>query len=507
MGEAATLEMTPPPGADEFASLRKPPHSVEAEQSVLGALLLDGAALALILDKVTEAHFYDHAHRLIFGEITRLAAARAPADVVTVYERLQAQGQDEAAGGLVYLNALAQSVPSAANIRRYAEIVADYAAQRALISGMQEAVDLSWDQSQPLDARIERVAAVLRQVEKQRQAPSRHRVPLMGLAELRQASASVRWLVKHVIPADSIGMLYGGSGTFKSFIALDAALHVAHGLPFMGRKTAKGPVLYIAAEGGAGLWPRIEAWHRDRGLRWQGVPLYVVPAAIDLAADAWRVVEAAQIVGVAPALVVVDTLSQTYAGEENSANEMAAYLRELGARFRALWQCSVLIIHHSGHQATERPRGSSAIRANIDYLLGVHRDELERLATVSCVKQKDGDLFSDATFKLRMIELERDEDNDPVTSLVARHLGTAEEIAEAGQAEAEAGRGGRDRALMGMVSNGMPERDLRRAFYETLDGLDSHAKKQAYYRARDRAVKARLMEVAEGFIIDLRGKQ
>ena len=57
-------------------------------------------------------------------------------------------------------------------------------------------------------------------------------------------------------------------------------------------------------------------------------------------------------------MVVVDTLSQTYSGEENSANEMAAYLREIGLRFRQLWQCAVLLIHHSGHQATERPCGS-----------------------------------------------------------------------------------------------------------------------------------------------------
>ena len=78
-------------------------------------------------------------------------------------------------------------------------------------------------------------------------------LPILSLAELREHAKSVSWVVKHVIPADSIGLLFGGSGTFKSFIALDLALHVAHGLEWLGRKTRRGTVLIVAAEGGAVL--------------------------------------------------------------------------------------------------------------------------------------------------------------------------------------------------------------------------------------------------------------
>jgi hypothetical protein len=167
---------------------------------------------------------------------------------------------------------------------------------------------------------------------------------------------------------------------------------------------------------------------------------------------------------------------------------MAAYLREIGLRFRALWGCAVMLVHHTGHAATERPRGSSAIRANVDYLLSVYRDEKEMMATLGCVKQKDGDLFRDAVFKLTVTPLGHDADGDVVTSLVARHLGTDDEVQQARQEEAVAGRGGRNAALVGLVTNGMPEKDLRRAFYEQLAGLDADAKKKAYYRARDRAM-------------------
>lgn len=491
---------------EEVEAERRPPHSAEAEQGVLGSLLLDNAAVALVGDLLEPDAFFDFANRSIFGTIMELLRERQPADMVTVFERLNARGVADECGGLAYLHQLERSVPTTRNARRYAEIVVERAAERALIAGCDEAARISWEHGAELTDRLDRIASVLARVEHARKGAGT-RVPLLSLDALRASAEAVRWAVKHVVPAASVGMLFGGSGTFKSFIALDLALHVAHGLPWMGRLTQQGPVLYIAAEGGAGLWSRIDAWHRVRNLRWQDVPLYVVPQAVDLTVDAWRVVDAAQAVGVGPTLVVVDTLSQTYAGEENSANEMAAYLREIGLRFRSLWQCAVTLVHHTGHAATERPRGSSAIRANIDFLLSVYRDEKEMLATLGCVKQKDGDLFTDATFSLGKVSLGQDNDGDAITSLVAWHLSGQEAIQLAVQAEHAAGRGGRDSTLMGMVVNGMEVKELRKAFYETLQGLDGDAKKKAWYRASDRAIKAGLFEVAEGFVIDLRGKK
>jgi KaiC/GvpD/RAD55 family RecA-like ATPase len=218
------------------------------------------------------------------------------------------------------------------------------------------------------------------------------------------------------------------------------------------------------------------------------------------------VVDAAQAIGARPALVVVDTLSQTYSGEENSANEMAAYLREIGLRFRALWDCAVLLIHHSGHEATERPRGSSAIRGNVDYMFGVFRDAKEMIATVSCVKQKDGELFADAEFRLSVQQLGMDDDGDPVTSLVARHLGTEQERQQARQEEANAGRAGRNWTLLSLLDTCTDESSLRRAFYELLQGLDSEAKKKAYQRAKAKAISDGHMDVVEGMVIDKRGR-
>lgn len=118
----------------QIESLRIPPHSIEAEQSVLGGLLLDNAAWDRIADFIRAEDFYRFDHRIIFEAMVKLINSSKPADVITVYEALTNIGKAEEVGGLSYLNALAQNTPSAANIRRYAEIVRDRGVLRKLIT-------------------------------------------------------------------------------------------------------------------------------------------------------------------------------------------------------------------------------------------------------------------------------------------------------------------------------------------------------------------------------------
>jgi replicative DNA helicase len=127
-----------PSGDDEVARLRIPPHSIEAEQSVLGGLLIDNSAWDRAGDLLNDSDFYRHEHRLIYAAIGALVNQAKPADVITVFEQLQSLGKAEDCGGLVYLNALAQSVPSAANLRRYAEIVRERAVLRKLVATSDE---------------------------------------------------------------------------------------------------------------------------------------------------------------------------------------------------------------------------------------------------------------------------------------------------------------------------------------------------------------------------------
>ncbi len=126
--------MNAPVADPQLDNLKVPPHSIEAEQSVLGGLLLDNAAWDRIADFLSEADFYRFDHRMIFQSIARLISDTKPADMITVYEMLQVAGKAEEVGGLAYLNSLAQNTPSAANIRRYAEIVRERSVLRKLVT-------------------------------------------------------------------------------------------------------------------------------------------------------------------------------------------------------------------------------------------------------------------------------------------------------------------------------------------------------------------------------------
>jgi len=116
----------------QLDAIKLPPHSVEAEQSVLGGILLDTTAWDKITDILREQDFYRYEHRLIFRHISQLNEHGKPVDVITVAESLESNAELEKAGGLSYLGSLAQNVPSAANIRRYAEIVRERAVMRKL---------------------------------------------------------------------------------------------------------------------------------------------------------------------------------------------------------------------------------------------------------------------------------------------------------------------------------------------------------------------------------------
>lgn len=289
---------------------------------------------------------------------------------------------------------------------------------------------------------------------------------LLGLDELARRSAAVRWGVKAVIPADSIGMLFGASGTFKSFIALDHSLHVAHGLDWMGRRTQQGPVVYVAAEGGAGIFRRVDAWHREFGLTLaDNFRVCVVPLVLSISEHVEALASAIAALPVVPVLVYVDTLSQTFEGDENSATDVSAYLRLLNSMIRARFACTVIVVHHSGHAATERPRGSSAITANVDFMLGVYRPDVSvAQARLDVIKQKDGDKLSSQGFELKRLVLGHDEDGDEVSSLVAVWNDITGRVLAAAAVRLNA----HEQVVMGLLSpvGEMREHDLRQKFYD-----------------------------------------
>ena len=119
---------------EQLDSLKLPPHSIEAEQSVIGGLLLENEALDKIADILKAEDFYQFDHKTIFQHIAKLIERNRPADIVTVAESLESTAELSGIGGIAYLGALAQNTPTAANIRRYAEIVRERAIMRKLVT-------------------------------------------------------------------------------------------------------------------------------------------------------------------------------------------------------------------------------------------------------------------------------------------------------------------------------------------------------------------------------------
>ncbi|QVL45535.1 MAG: replicative DNA helicase [Methylophilaceae bacterium] len=119
---------------EQLDALKLPPHSIEAEQSVIGGLLLENEALDKVADILNADDFYQHDHKTIYQHIARLIERNRPADIVTVAESLENTAELTAIGGIAYLGSLAQNTPTAANIRRYAEIVRERAVMRKLVT-------------------------------------------------------------------------------------------------------------------------------------------------------------------------------------------------------------------------------------------------------------------------------------------------------------------------------------------------------------------------------------
>jgi KaiC/GvpD/RAD55 family RecA-like ATPase len=232
-----------------------------------------------------------------------------------------------------------------------------------------------------------------------------------------------RPLVRGLIERDQISVIYGEAGCGKTFLALDLALHIAAGLNCFGRKVEQGAVVYVAAEAGRSIINRVVAWRTARGLDKHDLPFAVVTSSIDLchaeAGDIERLIEAIRAAEIGPiVLVIIDTVSRVLAGgNENSPDDMGALVRSLD-RLRDELRCHVGAVHHAGKDTSKGSRGHSLLRCAVDTEVEVARDDATGISIATVTKQRDGPTEGQIAFRLRQIELGRDQDDEPVTSCV-----------------------------------------------------------------------------------------
>lgn len=430
--------------AETYESLKIPPHSIEAEQSVLGGLLLSGlaqdsAAWDAIADKVGEEDFYRHDHRLIFRALADLAEQNKPLDLVTVSAWLRERGELENAGGFAYLATMAKDTPSAANIRAYAEIVREKSILRQLIAVGTGIADTAFTaQGRPskelLDEAEQKVFQIAERGLKQGQA----------VKPLKQLLKSTIEHIEHLSKLDS-----NITGVSTGYVDLDALtsglqkgdLVIVAGRPSMGKTTfsmniaeyaathKKLPTLVFSMEMPAEQltlrllsslgrvdqqrirtgkladedWPRIVTAVKI----FSDVPLFIddSPALspTEVRARARRLMREQGQLG----LIVLDYLQLMQVGgtAENRATEISEISRSLKALAKEL-NCPVIALSQLNRSLEQRPnkrpvmsdlRESGAIEQDADVIMFVYRDEVynpespdKGTAEIIVAKQRNG---------------------------------------------------------------------------------------------------------------------
>jgi hypothetical protein len=238
------------------------------------------------------------------------------------------------------------------------------------------------------------------------------------------------YLIKGYLPANSFGMIYGASGSYKSFHALSWAVHVALGLDWNGCRVQGRPVLYIAGEGGVGVSRRLKALALRYNNGLQLTRLFRIDFGVQVT-DVYQMNELVKLiqnkaneVNEQFGLVIIDTLARSFGGaDENQAKDMGAFISACD-QIRANTGATVLIVHHSGVQDKERARGSSSLRAACDVEFRIERgSDTETAYILKCTKSKDEKEQPPQLFPLVEHRLFIDNDGDEICSLAAQNQG------------------------------------------------------------------------------------
>lgn len=267
------------------------------------------------------------------------------------------------------------------------------------------------------------------------------------------------WLIKGILPKAEMGVLFGDSGSGKTFKVLDMGAAIARGVEWRGHKVTQGRVAYIAAEGAGGFRKRLQAYAHHHGIALSDLPIGVIPSAPNLLqkADALDVAKAVLAWGGAD-LIIIDTLAQTTpGGNENSGEDVGKALAHCKGIHKATGAL-VLLVHHSGKDTTRGARGWSGLRAAADVEMEVTRFENDRV--LSLTKQKDGEDGVEFGFRLHQILLGEDEDGEEITSCVVEHTSAVDKSQRASKKEPK----------------GNIEKMLLRLFKDTMDLADGTVK-------------------------------
>lgn len=476
-----TRKTAPPTLRPVPSESESPTHSTEAEQNLLGVLLVDSSRLPEVAGLVADKDFYYDANRRLYRHILEMADAGETIDIVTVFNRITQHNDADAVGGLPYIGELANTAQPSARIDAYARIIADHARRRALAALASDIAKIATSAgSTSAAARIAKATQLLQDMARQ-VVPEQ---PQGSVLEVEPATVGdpnrvfADELVEDVLTEYGVSVVYGASNSGKTFFAIDLAAAIARGIGWNGKATRKAGVLYLATESPASVKHRLAAYMAHHDL--EMLDVFVAAKPINLYesdADVERVVSEMAYIrqqfGVEIGLIIGDTMARIAAGaNENAGEDMGVVMANADKMCRAT-RCAFMWIHHSGKDEAKGARGWSGIRAHIDTEIEIKDADDQCVHSAEITKQRDlsgkGTRFG---FRLQVHRLGLNRWGNVRTTCVV--------VPEVAPAKV---RGGRPNESEGSVLLFLRERGSGARASDIVDGLEGILPRRSVYRA------------------------
>lgn len=304
-----------------------------------------------------------------------------------------------------------------------------------------------------------------------------------------------KFLVDELIEENTLVQIFGQSGCGKSFLAIDLACSVASGRDFHQRRTKKGLVVYVAGEGRRGALRRIHAWAKAKHVELSEIDLYVSRTAVGMNSDVHISELKAELYSLRDqygplVLIILDTVARNFGdGDENDTKDMTKFVNAIDA-LNDEFQCTTLLIHHSGHADRDRARGSSALKGALDAEFKTAKSE--DTIFLECTKMKDQDHPSKMAFYLIPIDIGTEENGNAISSayleyrgnrsMMSARLTPAELFAVKMFREAWKAQGGTDLDTLNPITVTLEQ--WRNAYYRRATHDKSDSKRKAFERSR-----------------------
>jgi hypothetical protein len=422
--------------------------NADAERSVVSALARHGAkdpasAAALITKHGIDADLFFYPDiRAAYIAVADLLADGQPPTAATI-RALPAHKS-----ALIELETILEnSVSAVSNMGCYVKVLKRCQRNREVLQAHQW-LEKAIYQRRP----IAEIRAITDGIERLSSGDNRKKSRFVAIEDFCKLPPAETWLIRNYLESDSLAVLFGESGCFKSFLAIDLCGHIATGRPWRGQRVRKGLCLYIAGEGANGLRARFKAWFEDHDEDPQNVAVLTVQQSIcDPAGVQALIDEVRDFLSESdksePVLIVLDTLATNYGPfDENSTKDMTAFVAGLRS-IRLVFECCVMVVHHSGYSAKERGRGSSVLHSGVDWVYRMEKldevdpdddapepaddddDGLEPLPKTAlvCVKSKDSAFPTALAWQACPIDLPwADSDGVPMNSVILQPVSLPE---------------------------------------------------------------------------------